>query len=106
MTGTEVILDRIATEYSGIDAETVATFREVFDTPAGREVLAWLLSVLGFFSSTDSSAEEALMASVGKLILAKLGIWHPSRMLSLTNALMELPGVVPEHTRPHVGRKE
>lgn len=98
--GPQEILRRIQAEYMTIDAESIATFREVLcETEAGQDVLTWLLSVLGFFSTSDSTAEEALAMNYAKLILAKCGIWHAERMRMITKQLTELPAVVPEYTR-------
>lgn len=97
MSGVEVILDRISSEYLGIDHNTVRTYRQVFDTPEGREVLADLLAIMGFYSTSVDSIEESMLQNVGKLILAKCGAWHAQQIRSITEAIMELPQVVPEY---------
>lgn len=94
------ILDRIRIEYGNIDGEVITSTRAVLcDTPQGQEFLTWLGSVLGHFSTSGSSAIDAVLDDVYKLILARCGIWHAERMHLITKALTELPPVVPEANR-------
>lgn len=94
------ILDRIKFEYQNIDAEVVAATRTVLcETPEGRDLLTWLGSVLGHFSTSGSSAVDAVLDDIYKLILARCGIWHAERMSLITKQLTELPPVVPEANR-------
>lgn len=98
--GIDRILERVRQEYLQIDANTINTWREVFGTENGKEVLAKLLSILGHFSTSDASAAEAALGNVAKLILAELGIWHAEQLRSVTAAYLEIPGRIPSYNRP------
>lgn len=98
--GAQAVQQRIRYEFTQIDAQSIGAFRSVLcESADGKQVLTWILSVLGFFSTADASAEEALLQDVGKLILARCGVWHAERMGEIVEQLVALPGVVPEYNR-------
>lgn len=97
--GVDEILDRISSQYLTIDMSTIAVYRRVFNTDDGREVLTDLLTILGFFSTSNASIEEALLENVGKLILAKCGAWHAEQLRTITKQIMEQPAAAPGYTK-------
>jgi hypothetical protein len=75
-----------------ITNEEVAKYRNVFMAGDGPEVLADLLTELGFFKARLYSPEEVALVDFSKLLLAKLGIWHQKNARSLVEAMIALPG--------------
>ena len=75
-----------------IDKVTVAKYRNVFQTPEGKEVFADILTELGFFKATIATDQEATLSNFSKLLLAKLGIWHENNAKALAESLINLPG--------------
>lgn len=98
--GIDRILERVRQEYLQIDANSINTWREVFSTENGKEVFAKLLSILGHFSTSNSSAAEATLGNIAKLMLAELGVWHAEQLRSVTSAYLEIPARIPTYNRP------
>ena len=70
----------------------VAKYRNVFGSPEGREVFFDILEELGFFKSEILTTEDATKNNFAKLMLAKVGSWHPNNSRGLAEAFLNLPG--------------
>jgi hypothetical protein len=98
--GIDRILERVRIEYMEINADSINTWREVFGTENGKEVLAKLLTILGHFSTSNASAAESALENIAKLILAEIGVWHAEQLRSTTRAYLEIPPRIPSYNRP------
>ena len=71
---------------------SVAKYRNVFSSPEGKEVFFDILEELGFFKSETLTSDDATKNNFAKLLLAKVGSWHPNNSQDLANAFLSLPG--------------
>ena len=62
--------------------------RGVFDDPAGREVLAWILNECGYWSMDEGAIKPELVAFANRL-LAEIGIVHPRNLVMIADKLMD-----------------
>lgn len=76
----------------------IMTYRRVFNTADGREVLRDLLNDMEFFADSEAMSSEWQVEKerMARRILAKCGVWRPDNTRHLVGALMGLPFDVPK----------
>jgi hypothetical protein len=89
----DLIKDRLTSKPEDFTEELklLNTYRSVFFTPEGRQVLAHLLTDMGLFNELEATEYEVSQHNVGIRLLARLGIIRPNNIQEIVNALMDLP---------------
>jgi hypothetical protein len=82
------------------DYERILTYRRVFGTPDGKEVLLDIMEILGLNSSIESE-EQAALHNAAVAILSRAGIFRPWNGVEYIDALFTIP-----YTPPQEGDKE
>ncbi len=66
------------------------TYRNVFKSAEGQEVLADILNDCGFFSLEDvTDATDIARMNVARRILGKMGSWEPLHTIELSNIIAD-----------------